>query len=156
MGDENRKELIAEFSTYAHHFYQRCGTNICLAAKNIGMQGMPPLPLEVDLTRADARNTETIKIQPGQVVKFVSYHCTLDIFLSCGLFHIIGFESGGPIQRPICTRCCCVLDRPGKDSDHTDTQGRLRKIGGDWCIWLPRFARWVHKSQGNDDSRDRL
>ena len=35
---------------------------------------MPPLPLKVNLDSADPKNEATINIEPGQVVKFVSYH----------------------------------------------------------------------------------
>lgn len=72
--------MITEFRTYAYLFYRRCKTNICLAEANLDRQGMPQLPLkDVDLRRADAGNTDPLKIQPGQVVEFVSYHCTLDV-----------------------------------------------------------------------------
>lgn len=91
MSNDKRQEMIKQFSTYACHFYQRCRINIWLAAENIYLNGMPELPLQgVNLDLANAKNQDTLKIKPGQVVKFVSHHCMLDVILSYGLLHIIG------------------------------------------------------------------
>ena len=131
MSDFNLKKLIEELSTYAHHFYQRCRINVCIADENIKNEGMCPIPIEyADLEGENAQRQKgegrnRFGIEPGQVVYFVSCHCTLDIALSCGLSHII---ARGGTWKPGFTRHCCVLDRPRKNGTHNDTHQKIPKF----------------------------
>lgn len=49
-----------------------------------------PLLKSLNLAGGRATNKDQNLIQTGQIVEFVSYHCILDVILSCDLLHIIG------------------------------------------------------------------
>ena len=88
-----------------------------VAEKNLAVRGLPPLPITLGGVNT-GKKIDRIYIQPGQVVEFVSYHCTLDVILSCRLLHIIELCE---TSRPAYSRCCCVFHWPGKNGDYSDT-----------------------------------